>query len=695
MTVRLIRFVFSSDTAYVCEFGDLYIRFFKDGAPVKTSSGAVLELSSPYSEEELSAINFVQSADVMTIVHPDHPVMELKRLQVNNFTLTEKNYEYPPVMTPNLDDDHTITPSGRTGSITLTASKDTFTADNIGGYFQIIHTRKSNEISKDFTGNATTSSIEVFGYWTFTTHGTWSGAVTIQRSFDNGNTWTDFRTYTSEKDANTTTSGEEQNKNVLYRLQMKDYEASTTGTLKMCRALFINPDFQTVGVVKITAVESSKKAVGTVINKIGETSATSEWNEGAWSKRRGFPRTVAYYEERMIFGGNAAMPQTLWGSKTGDWDNYLVGARDDDGLEFTLASDTVNTICWLCQHDALVIGTMDSEWILAAAESGAALTPSNCLPRRQSVYGSNGIAGSMVGDTILFVQRGGRKVREFVFQWEKKGYISPDMTIMADHITASGIRETALQQLPDSILWCVLNNGTIAALTYERDQLVVGWHRHVTDGNVMSCCVVPAGDSNSIYWAVERAGKICIEEMQPRTFGRIEDAFYVDSGITVRGSGITKVTGLNHLEGKRVKVLADGAVQGDKVVASGAITLDLPGDIVTVGLGYESILSPMPIELEMQNGHSVLRRKSIGELRIRMYDSVGGEARCGIDRWQQIISRDVLSDNMDEAIASKDDVTVFNTLSGNDYTPAIEIRQLDPLPLNINSIVATYDVVEK
>ena len=693
--VRLIRFVFSSTIAYVCEFGDQYIRFLKDGSPLLDDDGEILELASLYRESELDAIQFVQSADVMTLVHPDHPVMELKRLEFNHFTLTEKEFEYPPVLDPNLDDDHTITPSALTGEVTLTASKDTFTEENIGGFFQLIHTRKSNEISKDFKKDESSPAIEVFGYWTFTTHGTWSGNVTIQRSFDNGTTWADYRTYSSEKDSNTSTSGEEEQKGVLYRLQMRDYTASSTGTLKLCRCLLVNPDFQTTGVVRITGVTDAKTATGTVVSKLGELEATTEWNEGAWSNRRGFPRTISYYEERMIFGGNAYRPQTVWGSKTNDWDNFLIGTLDDDGIEFTIASDTVNTICWLCQHDALVIGTMDSEWTLSASDSSAALTPSNFQVKRQSVYGSKGIAAQMVGDTILFVQRGSRKVREFVFQWEKNGYSSPDMTVLADHITASGIKETALQQLPDSILWCVLNDGTVAALTYERDQQVIGWSRQNTPGKILSCCVLPDGEADKVYWAVRRGPQVCIEEMTPRGFAGVESSWFVDCGVGITGDNIESISGLEHLEGLKVQILADGAVQDPKTVQNGSITLDFPASIVTVGLAYDSLLSPMPIEVELQNGQSVLRKKAIGSLRIRMYDSVGGEIRCGDDNWQQIISRDLLTDNLDEAIRAKDDVAVFNALSGNDYAPVIEIRQSEPLPLNINSIVATYDVVER
>lgn len=693
-SIRLIRFVYSSKISYVCEFGDHYIRFIKDDVPV-VYNNAILELASPYGQNDLADIKFVQCADVMTLVHPEHPVYELKRTAVNSFTLTSKEYEFPPMLDPNLDDDHKITPSAMTGDITLTATHDTFEEGNVGGYFQLIHTRKENEISNDFTADGVSSALEVFGYWTFSTHGTWTGTITIQRSFDNGATWADYRTYSSANDSNVSTSGEEEEDGVLYRLEMSNYEQSSTGTLKLCRCLFVNPDFVTTGVVKITAYTDAKHVSGTVVRKLGGTDATHEWNEGAWSERRGFPRTVAYYEERMMFGGTAYKPQTVWGSKTNAWDNFLVGDKDDSGLDFTLASDTVNTISWMCQHTALVIGTEDSEWTLSASDSNAALTPTNFRVRRQSVYGSSGISALMVGEVILFVQRGGRKVREFVYSWEKDGYTSPDMTILADHITKSGIVETALQQLPDSILWCVLGDGSAAALTYERDQEVIGWHKHTTDGIIFSCCVIPNGDEDKVYFAVERNGSKMIEVMAGRSIAGVGDSYFVDSGKIFEGSGMTTLTGLEHLNGKTVKILADGAVQRDKVVENGSVALDVPANKAAVGLAYDSILSPMPIEIEMQNGQSVLRKKTVSELRIRVYGSVGGKVRCGGDLWQKIISRDVLGDTMDSAIIPKDDVVVLNMISGHETSTTIEIVQDDPLPFNITSIVATYDVAEK
>ena len=727
--VKLFRFVVSSTVSYLIEAGNLYMRFFRDGMPV-VKNGSPVEIQTPYSAADLDHIATIQSADIMTICSPSHPVMELKRTAEDAFKLVEKEFEYPPVLDPNLNDGITITPSARTGNITLTAAvpqnydgEAVFAPGNIGGFFELVHIREKNEIAIDFNdrgtvsgdpeagidgapvsglikvdenGDAVSGALEVKGYWSFTTHGTWTGNLTIQRSFDAGLTWTDFRTFSSTNDSNFTDSGTEEDDDVRYRLKITGYEHSSSGTIKLCRCLFVNPDFQQTGVVRITAITDGTHASGTVIRKLGGTDATHEWSEGAWSSRRGFPRAVAFFEERMFFAGTSHQTQRIWGSKTGDWDNYLIGSKDDDALDFLLASDTVNSIQWLIQHEtALVIGTMDSEWTLSASDPGAALTPSDFHARRRSVFGSTRGSAHLVGETILFVQRGGRKVREFVYSWEKNGYASADMTILAEHITSSAIRETALSCLPDTILWCLLGNGTLGALTYERDQEVVGWHRHDTQGKIQSIACLPAGEEDRLYWAVERKNGIMIELMTKRVPDSPQDAYFVDCGAKkVSDTAFDTVVGLSHLEGQLVQILADGALEAPRVVTDGAVTLDRPAKKVILGLGYDSVLEPMSIEGDAGNGSTLLRRKTIGEVRISVYNSVGGTVRAGDGPVWEIVSRDALADPMDSAITPKDEVVRVPGYGGFADAVTVRVSQSDPLPLNVAGMSVLYDVVE-
>lgn len=695
--VRLIRFAFSSTVSYICEFGDQYIRFFySDGRPVTNEAG-VVEVETTYSFADINELQFVQSADVMIICHPLYYIRELRRVAENRFELVEKTFYYPPMLDPNLDSSVKLSVSGGlavNSAVTLSATGNVFTKENVGGYYQLIHTRKEGEISKDFTANGTSSTLAVRGFWSFTTHGKWTGNLSIERSFDSGSTWIKYRTYGSAKDNNVSDSGTEESEDALYRVVMEDYEQSDTGTLQLCRVLLINPDYVTTGVVKVTEYIDSTKVKGYVLRKIGSANPTADWNEGAWSVRRGFPCSVAFFEERLVFGGTKYQPQTIWASKTNAWDNYLIGDEDDAAISVTLASDTVNTIAWMCQHDALVVGTMDSEWTLSASSREDALTPTSLRIKRQSVYGSSEISATMAGEVVLFVQRGNRKIREFIYTWEKDGYTAADLTILADHITAGGIRQIALQQLPDTILWCMRNDGTVSALTYERSQEVVGWQRFVTDGKVVSITVVPAGSGDQVFFAVKRKNGTYIEKLASREFSGVANAFFVDCGIKKQGSNITEINDLYHLENCAVQILADGAVVENKVVRYGSVTLDKPAKTVIVGLPYESVLRTMPLEADTQNGSSVCRRKSVGEIRLRYYNSVGGKARAGDDTFQLVRSRDILTDPMDKAIEPKTGVAVLACTSGMVQAIKLEVIQDEPLPLNVNSITYNLEIQE-
>ena len=685
---KLLSFVFSNSITYLCEFGEKYIRFYRNDQ-------FVTEIVSPYSMAEVLGIKTVKSGDVMTIVHPDHPVMELRRTQDDVFEIVEKEFEYPPVLEGNLDDDLTITPSAAEGDITLTASKDLFEESHAGGYFQLVHVRKEGEIKRDFEGNGVSEALEVFGYWTFTTNGTWTGNVVIQRSFDQGKSWIPHRTFSSSNNANFSESGTEDIENVLYRIQMNDYAQATSGTLNMCRVLFVNSDFSTNGVVRITSVSSPVSASAKVIRKLGEASATAEWHEGAWSRKRGYPGAIAYFEERMMFAGTNYRPQTIWGSKVGDWDNFLLGANDADAIEFTLASDSVNNILWMCQHNALVIGTSDSEWTLNSSDYTSAVTPTNYRLSRQSVYGVKNMPAVMIGDSMLFVQRGGRKIREFIYSEEKNGYACPDLTVLADHITASGIREAVLQPQPDSVLWCVLSDGTVASLTYEREQQVVGWHRHETDGKILSVAILPHEEDYAVYFAVERNGKAFIEKMAERDVS-MEAACFSDCSVRFRLTEETEeLSGLEHLEGETVCILADGAIQPERTVVDGKIHLDIPAKNICVGLPFQSEFELMPIEADMQNGTSQLRKKALGSVKIACYRSLGGEVKVGEANWQKIVSRDVLEDFMDTAVSPKDEIVTVHGMAGFLPRTVIRIRQTDPLPLNVISVVAAVEVAER
>lgn len=678
---RVFPFRITDDTTYLVIFSDKKISIYQDDQFITL-------VESCYTESDIATLQVLTVVDIMFICHQNYPLMQLKRKSNSEFTLEELEFEYPPTLDPNLTDT-TITPTGVDGAISLLSSEPIFYPEHVGSYWQLIHKISEHEIEKDFTSDGITESIEVFGAWSLVTHGTWTGKLYLQRSSDFGKTWEDFRTYDSANDSNVFTSGTEEDDNIMYRLRMSNYAQSDTGTLRFCRALLENADYQKTGIVHITSYVNEKEVRGTVTRKLGTDKPTKEWNEPAFSKYRGYPRAIAIFEERMVLGGTNYQPQTIWMSKVNDWDNYLLSDLDDAGLSYTLNSDTLSTIKYFVAHDILVIGTTEGEFTASASDSSEAMTPGNAVFRRRSVYGCENIPGVRVGSVVLFVQRGGRKVREFVYSWESDSYYATNLTELAEHITESGIREIALQRQPNCILWCVLNNGSLAAMTYEREQEVIAWHRHDSDLLFKSLAVVKKGENEILYVICKIGENLCFERIA------IDEDCYLDAAKIYSNNTSKILTGLEYLEGKIVEVVADGAHYTDLEVKNGKIEIPVIASEIIAGLGYSAELTPLSYEFNLQDGSSLMRRKNIIQIKAVLYDTVGGEFRCGEEvNWYPLFSYDVDHDSLDAPLK------VFNgeikiPISGGyvDHL-SISIRHNIPFPFKIKALGSIFNIVE-
>lgn len=304
-----------------------------------------------------------------------------------------------------------------------------------------------------------------------------------------------------------------------------------------------------------------------------------------------------------------AKERKVWLSRTDDYENFDEGTLDADS--FSLTIPTTNDIRWVESLEALFVGTAGDEWKIASNELGTPLTPANWTIKEQSRYGSNTVQPVKINEQILFVDRVGRKVRELTYSDQSQKYVAPDLTALSEHITESGIVCLAHQRNPDSILWAVLDDGSLVSMTYEREQDVVGWAKHPIGGTapsgendviVQSVCIIPSTDEDQIWISVQRSVNSSdvtyIEKMMPRDFGSdTDDAFFIDSGLTTTAPAAT-IT-LAHLVGETVSILADGVVMDDAVVGvAGATDVKLAGvatnaTVVQAGLPYTSKLEPM------------------------------------------------------------------------------------------------------
>lgn len=376
---------------------------------------------------------------------------------------------------------------------------------------------------------------------------------------------------------------------------------------------------------------------------------TTNWRMGLWSDTSGYPATVTFYQDRLGWAGASGSPTRVALSKTGNYLNHAPTAydtsatvADDNGLAFAVASGEAQNVRWLIgDTNALLVGTISSVWAVAPSTLGEALTPTNINAVPASGYGVESVRPVDVGTTVLFLQRAARKVRELVYSVVDAKYKSPDMTVLAEHITRSGgVKEMAFSHNPWPILWAVTNDGTLIGMTYDREQSVIAWHRHELGGVgdstggppvVESIAVIPApeGTHDELWLIVRRyingATVRYVEYMAAawESDEAPEDAHYLDCALKYDGASATTITGLDHLEGEAVTVFADGAVRADATVASGAITIDPAASVVLVGYGYNSDGRLLRDNAGAANGTAQGKTQRTHRLGVRIKDGMG------------------------------------------------------------------------
>jgi len=240
------------------------------------------------------------------------------------------------------------------------------------------------------------------------------------------------------------------------------------------------------GYATITARTSSTVVVADVTTAFTNGNAITDWYLGAFSDTTGHPSCVTFFEQRLVFAGTTNQPQAIFFSKSGDYesmDSNIGGTiADDDAIVYTIASNQVNAIRFMTSTRTLIIGTAGGEFTVSGGGSDSAVTPTNILIKKQSNHGAANVDAIAVGNATLFLQRAKRKIRELAYNFDVDGYVAPDMTILAEHITEGGLTQIAYQQEPNQIIYCVREDGEMVGLTYQREQQVTAWHRHIFGG---------------------------------------------------------------------------------------------------------------------------------------------------------------------------------------------------------------------
>lgn len=697
---RLRHFRVSGVTAYVIEFGVGYARFHTNRARLEIG-GVPVEIALPYTEDDLSELRFAQSGDMLFVTHQDYPPRYIKRTSATTFSTGTVLFENGPWENVNTTS-VTMTPSAASalGSTTITASSATFTSNDVGRMIALYDQTAERVASTAYAMGAVfhTTRQDINRVWRVVVAGTTaaSSASGTTPSYDK-NEPIEEGDYV--KDGTTRLQYLGRGKNVWGWGTITGYTSSTVVTVEIASAFAPGQTEQDEN------LQNRRGRNNTALPSAALTVGTTHWRLGAWCVTNGYPRTVAFFQQRTWWGGSTAAPQTVWSSQSGDF--YNMAPTEPDGIvldtnaiTYSIDDDETNAILWmLATWKGLVIGTASGEHLLSASNAAQqAVTPTNVYIRRPSNRGSSpDVAALRAGGASMFVQRGGRKLREMAYDFGQDNFTTAPASLISEHVTDTGAIDMALQEEPEGTLWLVREDGALALLTYDAEQQVRGWaSAEIADGIVESLCSVPSpdGKSDDVYLAVQReidGGTVRYIEVVRAPFRSMIDGenggFFVDCGLTYDGTPATSFTGLDHLEGETVQICADGAYRGTAVVSGGSITIDTPAaSLVHIGLGYEYRLSPLPVEAGAQGGTAQAAMKKTAECFVRLFESRGGE--IGVNGEYVRIQQRSPQDDVNTALPL---YSGWHRIDGPvplwwDREAGLTIRQMEPLPMTVLAI---------
>jgi hypothetical protein len=406
--------------------------------------------------------------------------------------------------------------------------------------------------------------------------------------------------------------------------------------------------------LKITAFTNTTTVTVQLLGEpFPDLNPSASWRLGAYSDTTGHPNTATFHDDCFWLGGTTAFPDFFAKSITGAYESFAPTTETGEvlatsGYAGRLNARRLSKIKWMeSNKDGLAMGTGSKEYLLRSQDStNKTLNPKDGIKAVDSgSRGSSDMPPVAIDSQVLFGSRGGRTIREFAYTYETDGYKSPSMSSLASHLGISPFVRQAYAAEPFSIDWILRANGTIVGLTYNRDENVVGWHRHDFGGVVESLAVLPSNDQlQDVLWLVVKrtidgSDKRYIEKLT-RFWdfdSVIEDAHFVDCGLRYVGSPTDRIYGLQHLEGREdIYGLADNIPVGPFTVTDGYVDLDTEASNVVLGIGFESYGETSRLENGAADGTAQGKLKRMQNVSVNVWQSYGGEIGTWNEQTQEV-----------------------------------------------------------
>lgn len=740
---RLIPYVFNRDQSYVLEFGDRYMRIYSNGEQVQVG-GVPYEVATPYTDSDLDKIKYSQGADTLFIAHPDIRLFIVQRVQHTIWQcvpapfVNEARSEVGHRLNAN------ITLSTPTANSTITASSPVFLASDLGrtissgaAHGEVVYVASATQVVISIQVRFPTLAISA-GEWLLegspicaikpSGKGTVGSIISLTSPTEN-------QVITSRRKILSYAATLDLNLGLIARLGIQDHGFSVGSIVSIIECVpdqwngnytviqVVNPSQIIIrassvggpsvigstvtrstkpnsiawrpedirknvrlndGLVEIISVISSSEAQCEVKKPLSSDVAAQalSWTlEGnTWNDYDGFPSSVTLYEQRLVLGGSHNSPSTVWLSRIGEYFNFEAGTDDDDSFTFTLSGEQYNPIAHMAQTKTLTALTYGGESTVWGGQEKA-ITPTNIQVKTQSTYGCNDAQPIRIGNELFFAQRAGRKIRAMSYRYDNDSYGSPDISVLSEHITESGIKAISYQQEPDSILWIVRNDGVACTLTMDRDQDVMAWARHETNGLFESIASIPVTDNDQTWIVVNRT----VNGVTKRYVERFASDAYTDCAMTFNSMEPKyQWDGLESLEGFEIDVITDGALHELVTVIDGKIKLENIARQITVGIPYTTTIVTLTPEIQGQAGSIQGSRLNIGKVRLRLLNTIGVKVNGDPIQFRK------LGEN---ALARLEPFTgehEISQLGWGDGSAEMTITHDDPLPFHLIAVI--YDL---
>lgn len=692
--MRLIPFEFNNQQTYILEFGNHYIRVYdKNDNLVVVDGGTLTEITTPYTNEDIENIDYIQKGDVVFLVDGNHFPKQLERLGSNSWQLIDYELTIPPFNEPN-DTAKGYFDKNANDDYVLKCSGYTLSDSDVGKIFNIETYFKAQTIYNGSVGTSvwTSSAILVGSSWSFTTKGTWQGTITILISDDNS-TWKEYKVMSSTINNNE-----------------GSYNASLTGDFDGIKFVKIQTNlvndqhcqltFQSIGfyenvAFKITGVSSNEATIDLLefdteevvkfannyqTSTNAEPLQTNAWEEGA------YPKHITFYQDRLVFANSKNYPFTIWASETSNYYSFKIHSElvDSDSIQTNVVGDGLNEITAIVSLMSLIAFTENGVFRTGIdvwnATGDFALT-------RQSRGGSSSVRPITIDNSCIYVKPTKDAIKDFYYQYQIDAYAGDQLDILARNLFENKkIKQLAFQE-QDKTIWVLFEDGSMAYCCYMKEQEVLGWNKFETNGKVVSIATIMRNFNDTLYLAVERDNGICIERLDKRfNSKKVKDQIFLDSVIVHEESGayFNTITGLNHLNGQSVDILADGFVIKNVLVENGTVTLDNYVTKAIIGLPYETRVETLDINYQ-GNGNATFgdKRRAVSAV-VQFIDSCDCKMGTSNGPLDEVIFR------TDEPLGTptplKTEKKDINLTSSHNEEEHIVIVQDKPLPFTVCAI---------